>query len=285
VREAWGPPLGGHAKRLSSAAGPLARRLAPPAAIGASALVCGALHLDPELIEPQVRLIIISVEQGELVAAYEAADRLIAQRPKAGRAHWVRSYVLRYAGALDQSLRDCDTALVLDPNNPMFRSCGITNSLAGRYERAFQFAALSPGTDWSRDNRAVILMRQGESEQAAELTRQSSTGVFRAFEAQLDGRPLEQDALQQIVDAVLAMPDAEQQYWYGSVLAFAGEHEAGLRLIREGIERGYCSYPYMDTDPLLAGLRTDPELAESYAEARAAGKACHESFLAATGIG
>jgi hypothetical protein len=176
----------------------------------------------------------------------------------------VRSYVLRYAGVLDQAVRDCDTALVLDPHNPVLRSCGFTNSLAGRHDRALQFVALGEETEFGRVNRAVILMRQGESEQAAELSRQLSLMAFRAFEAQLDDRPLEQDTLQQIVATTLAKSDPEKQYWDGSILAHAGEHEAGLRLIREGIGRGYCSYPFMDSDPLLAG---------------------HEQFLAETGAG
>ncbi len=33
----------------------------------------------------------------------------------------------------------------------------------------------------------------------------------------------------------------------------------------------------------LAGLRDDPQMAEGYEEARSAGKACHERFLADTG--
>ena len=59
----------------------------------------------------------------------------------------------------------------------------------------------------------------------------------------------------------------------------SGEHDAGLTLIRAGIDRGYCSYPFMETDPLLSGLRADPELADAWAEAVAAGKTCHERFL------
>ena len=102
-----------------------------------------ALQLDPELLEAQVRKIIIAVERGELAAAYRAANRLIEQRPKVGRAHFVHGYVLRYAGAIERSVEACDTALALDPSNPTFRSCGLSNSIAGRYERAQQFLELS----------------------------------------------------------------------------------------------------------------------------------------------
>ena len=53
--------------------------------------------------------------------------------------------------------------------------------------------------------------------------------------------------------------------------------------VTESIERGYCSYPFMESDPLLAGLRRDPELASGYTKVRAAGRACHEAFLSHIG--
>jgi len=242
-----------------------------------------ALELDPEMVRSQVQLIMISVEQGNLAAAYGAADRLIARRPKVGQAYFVRSYVLRYAGALQQAIRDCDTALALDPNNPAFRSCAISNFLAGRYDRAMDFLALSPGTFFFLDHQTVILMREGRPREALELFRQTNRRVTPVLAAHLEGQPLERDAVQQHVDRVLLRSDPEQLYWLGSILAYSSEHEAGLGLIREGIERSYCSYPFMDTDPMLARLRDDPQMAESYEEARSAGKACHERFLADTG--
>ena len=247
-----------------------------------------ALQLDPELTRPQEDLIVIAVERGELAEAYAAADRLITQRPKAGSAHFSRSYVLRYGGVLDQAVRDCDTALALDGNNPGLRSCGVTNSVAGRYDRALQFLALNPGTSFSDNNRAVVSMRQGRPQDALEFLRQAgrtSGPAFNIVAAMVDGQPLERQAVQQILDFNLARQDAEQHHWIGVVLAYGGEHEAGLQLIRSAIEGSYCSYPAMDTDPLLAALRADPELADAWVEARAAGKECHERFLAETGSG
>jgi hypothetical protein len=35
----------------------------------------------------------------------------------------------------------------------------------------------------------------------------------------------------------------------------------------------------METDPLFAGLRADPDFADGWAAARAAGEECHERFL------
>jgi tetratricopeptide (TPR) repeat protein len=241
-----------------------------------------ALQLDPELMLPQEDLIVIAVERGELAAAYEEAEKWIAQRPKSGRAHFARGYVLRYAGALDQAVQECDRALALEPNNAGFRSCGVTNHMAGRYDRALQFLALDPGSSFADANRAVILMRQGRPEEAVEIFRESNASLSPILEAFVEGRPADPEVVQQVFEFNMGRRDSEQQNWAGNLLAYLGEHQAGLQLIRKGIDSGYCAYPSLETDPLLAGLRSDPELADAWTEAVAAGKACHEEFLAAT---
>ena len=240
-----------------------------------------ALDLDPELIEPQVQIIMIDVERGELAMANDVASRLIEQRPGVGRAYFVRAYVLRYAGAIEQAVQDCDTALRLDPRNPSFRSCGVTNYLARRYDRAERFLDLSPDNDFERLSRATIRMRQGRPEDALEMGRHATYTILVAtLEPFLEGRPLDPQALQQIVAATLAGTDGEQVYFHAGILAFVGEHETALQLLGEAIDRGFCSYPHTDTDPLFAGLQADADLADDYADVKAAGQACHERFLA-----
>ena len=245
-----------------------------------------ALELDPELIEPQVRVIMLDIERGELAKAYRAASQLIEQRPRVGRVHFLRAYLLRYAGAIEQSVRDCDTALGLDPNNPGFRSCGITNYLASRYDRAEQFLDLSPGNDFYFGNLAVVRIRQGRLEEALELSRNTSYTILAAsLEPVLEDRTMAPEVLQQEMGFTDLLNDVEQVHWNAAIFAFAGEHEVALELLERAIAGGYCSYPHIDTDPLLASLRNDPEFAEEWADVRAAGKACHERFLAETSTG
>jgi TolB-like protein len=244
-----------------------------------------ALELDPDLIEAQVRIIMTSVERGELAKAYGAANRLIEQRPRLGRVRFVRAYVLRYPGAIERSVQDCDTALGLDPSNPTFRSCSITNYLAGRYDRAEQFLNLSPDNDFYYGNLAMVRIRQGRLEEALELSRNTTYSILAAvLESVLEGRAMDPEVLQQELTFSDLLNDVEQVHWNASLFAFGGEYEAALSLLRRAIDGGYCSYPHIDTDPLFAGLRADPEFADEWAEARAAGKECHESFLAETGV-
>ena len=82
-----------------------------------------ALALDPNLVLAASSLITNRVERGELGRAYDAATDLVRLHPQSAEAHFALSYVLRYAGMLDLSTQECNTAWQLDSANSAFRSC------------------------------------------------------------------------------------------------------------------------------------------------------------------
>ncbi len=130
----------------------------------------------------------------------------------------------------------------------------------------------------------MILVRQGRYEEALEVARPISDGYLAAaIEARITGDPMDPEVLQAYFEGTMTLRDPEQFSWNGRVLAVAGENEAALQLTREAIKRGFCSYPYLDTDPLYNGLRSDPELADAWDETYAAARECHERFLAEIG--
>jgi TolB-like protein len=62
-----------------------------------------ALVLDPNLIVAASRLITTRVDRGELLDSYAEALALVNRFPDSSQAHFTLSYVLRYAGLLDES--------------------------------------------------------------------------------------------------------------------------------------------------------------------------------------
>jgi hypothetical protein len=54
----------------------------------------------------------IRVEQGDLNGAYDQAAEFLRRRPDSSLAHFGMSYVLRYAGLVDEAGKECDAALV-----------------------------------------------------------------------------------------------------------------------------------------------------------------------------
>ena len=107
-----------------------------------------ALSLDPNLTVAASQLITNRVERGELIRAYKDALDLVKRQPDKAAAHFAVAYVLRYAGLLDESARECDTALSLDPGNYTLRSCSWTFMSAGNMARAQDFLRLDTGSKW-----------------------------------------------------------------------------------------------------------------------------------------
>src|SRR5882672_7669946 len=63
----------------------------------------------------------------------------------------VQSLHCCYAGMLEESARQCDTALTLAPGNYQFRSCAWSFMELGRFDRARDFLQVDAGSEWVKD--------------------------------------------------------------------------------------------------------------------------------------
>src|SRR5258708_13577954 len=88
-------------------------------------------------------------ERGELGRAYDAAADLVRRRPQSADAHFALSYVLRYAGMLDQATQECNSARALDPNNFAFRSCAWPFLEMGKTDQPTYFIHLAAVSEWA----------------------------------------------------------------------------------------------------------------------------------------
>jgi TolB-like protein len=108
-----------------------------------------AIALDPDLTSAAGELIVNRIDEGELGNAWAEATALVKRRPQNALAHFVLSYVLRYAGLLEDAARECDTALTLDRRNYQFRSCSAVFMQLDQPEKAMEFVRLDSGSEWA----------------------------------------------------------------------------------------------------------------------------------------
>jgi TolB-like protein/predicted Ser/Thr protein kinase len=220
-----------------------------------------ALSLDPNRIAAAGQLIINQAERGELAKAYQSAQDLVKRRPENAQAHFTLAVVLRYGGMLEESARECDTALALDPGNYQFRACAWAFMELGRFERAQDFIHLDPGSEWAAYITPSLLLREGRVAEAREaVKRMSSTPHYHRdlVEACLQGPSAELDRL---ANRALTMPpdepDPELLYYQGTIFAFCGRKDAAFRLLKTAVEMNYCAYSNLLSDPLLRSLHSD----------------------------
>jgi eukaryotic-like serine/threonine-protein kinase len=240
-----------------------------------------ALALDPNLIDAAGQLIVSRTERGELMRAYEEASSLVKREPNSASAHFALGYVLRYAGLLDEAARECNTALSLDPANYQFRSCALVFLQLGKPQRAMEFVRLDAGSEWAATQTAVILMGQEKLPEAQQSAQRMGTSPYMIRElviACLDPQKIStlNTAAKQTEEASLAALDPEPRYFNGAVLAYCGQKDGALRLLRSSIEQNYCSYQALQADPLLAKIRGTHEFNELLSSA----KQCQNTFLA-----
>jgi serine/threonine protein kinase len=221
-----------------------------------------ALQLDPNLTFALGQQITNSVERGELDKAHRAAEELVKKKPQSGQAHFALSYVFRYAGMLQKSAQQCNTALSLDPGNYMFRSCAWTFMELGQTQRAQEFLNLDSGSEWAAYVTPSLRLREGKVAEAREAVRRMS-GAARyhrdLLEACLGLRPAtDLDGIaKEFVSNAVNETDPESLYIQGALLAYCGKDQVALQVLQNGVERNYCAYENLLNDPLLAKLRAN----------------------------
>ncbi len=232
-----------------------------------------ALQLDPNRIFAVGQLITNRVERGELAKAFQSAQELVKSRPESAQAHFVMAYVYRYAGMLEQSTKECDTALALDPGNYIYRSCAWAFLELGKTERAADFIRLDAGSEWAAYITPSLLLREGKLAETKEAIKQmpAASRYHRdLWEAcVLHHQPLELDhAAHEAIINLPVEPDPEVLYYEGSLLGYCGKNQAALLLLQAAIERNFCAYSNLQHDPLLEKLRADPGFSKLLASAK-----------------
>ncbi|HTO86319.1 MAG TPA: protein kinase [Thermoanaerobaculia bacterium] len=226
-----------------------------------------AIALDPDFTGAVDNLVIDQVEAGDLEAAYRKMLDTLRRRPGSADAHFTMSYVLRYAGLLEESARECNAALAADPRNRDFRSCFTTFMLLNRYDRARDFLQLDAGSDWSRSREVGVLLREGRVQEVSPIYRETERSESFAILFGSGPRSERDQAAARIETDFGRRRDPEPKYFIAGGLAVAGYRAGALRLLRQAVEGNFIAYPAMDNDPLFRGIRTDPEFAAIRAEA------------------
>jgi len=221
-----------------------------------------AVSLDPDRIMAASLLITNRVERGELGRAYDAATDLVRRRPQSADAHFALSYVLRYAGMLDRSTEECNAARQLDPGNFSFRTCAWSFLEMGKTDRAMDFVQLDVGSEWAAWVTPYVYLAEGNIADARTAARNMGKAPFYHRELMeactAPQRPADIAKIVRDAESSVVMePDAEAWYHVGALMAYCGQKEPALRLLKLAVQQNYCAYAALLDDPLLKDLRKD----------------------------
>jgi DNA-binding winged helix-turn-helix (wHTH) protein/TolB-like protein/tetratricopeptide (TPR) repeat protein len=226
--------------------------------------------------------ITIRVEQGDLEGAYREAKTLLSKRPEVGSFHYEMSYVLRYAGLLEEAGKECDAALALDPGYNLYRSCATPFIFMGDYDHASRYIRLDEHSGFAAKLRLLIALRTGNTAAALAEAKPASESSYKFADVvrlYLSHAPKAQvqKAVAELEADSRSARDPEVLYLSAAGLSYSHQTDAALRQLRKAIHGNHCSYPDMDKEPMFDAIRRRPE----FAQLRQAGIECQSRFVSA----
>ncbi len=228
-----------------------------------------AITLDPNLVEPRIYMANMLTDTGRVEQAIPLLRTALQTTPNNAEVHWELGYAYRFAGMLQESVSECERARQLDPRVKISSSEINAYLYLGEYAKFLQSL---PSLD-----AAYVVFYRGLAEYYLKRAQQAAQDFNRAYELKPDlvqakiGKALG-DSIAGRRDAALALlhqtqdemedrgvGDAETMYKIAQAYAVLGDKPAALHALSHTVEGGFFCSSCFATDPLLAGIRSEPE--------------------------
>jgi hypothetical protein len=143
----------------------------------------------------------------------------------------------------------------------------------GKTDGARDFVHLDAGSEWAAWVTPYVYLAEGNVAQAREAAMSIGKGLSYHRELMQACTAAHRPAdLAKIVHeseaSVMMEPDAEAWYHLGELMAYCGQKEPALRLLKAAVQQNYCAYSALLDDPLLKDLRKETAFNELLAAAR-----------------
>ncbi len=241
-----------------------------------------ALSLNDELLGALFQLSTLYVETARIEKAVELVRKMLAINPNNASAHLSLGYLFRYGGMLEESEKEYDQALSLDPGNPRFRSAGVTYHHLGKYQKAIEAVNLDKGSSYSLIEIGIIQHHQNQEESAITtweklIAQESKPGFYsyygKSMKALAEGK--KNDAKTTIAEFEETKPsDGELWYYIAVTYGLLGDADSTARALEEGLSRGYFNYPIIASNSFFDLVRSSSQFQRVLEMARIR----HESF-------
>ena len=234
-----------------------------------------ALSLKKDFLPALANLGLLYTDAGKHEEAHEMLIRALKINPNDAWLHFSLSYHYRYIGFLEESRKEAETALAIDPNNPRFRSSIITSMYLGKYDEILDTFNLDAGSPFTLNNLGEVAFRTGNKELALEYFEKSLQIKEEIGEFYLAASLVEfikgniEKAKEYNLKRELENPaDSENFYEIARTYGLFNMKEDCYRALKKSIDMGYVSYPSMQRDSSLDSVRQDQGIIDLLAKAQ-----------------
>jgi TolB-like protein/Tfp pilus assembly protein PilF len=231
-----------------------------------------SLALQPRQLEASMFLANLLIDTGKVEDAVPLLRETLNSNPSHAAVYWELGYAYRFAGMLNESVAECERARQIDP---LVKSNGsVLNAYLylGEYDKFLN--SLPPTND-----SAFIVFYRGFGEyyqrkwdlaardfdRAYQLDPTLYTQIGKGFSDSIAHKGSDGlERLHQLETTIRrrGVGDPEGSYKIAQAYVALGDKASALRMLRYTIEHGFFAYPYFISDPLLAGIRGEPEFPE-----------------------
>ena len=245
-----------------------------------------ALAIQPSELDAQIFLANLLVDTGKVEQAVPLVFDALKTNPNYAAAHWELGYAYRFACMLDESLAECERARALDPLVKANGSVLNTYLYLGQYEKFLDSLPDPTDSSFFLFYRAFGEFHERNMEQASrdferayQLQPSLYTQIGKALNEAIARRQASGLEILRTVEGRMkerGVGDPEAVYKVAQAYAVLQDKVSALRALRSSVESGFFSYPYLASDPLLNGLRNEPEFERILEAARQR----HQAFRA-----
>jgi eukaryotic-like serine/threonine-protein kinase len=226
-----------------------------------------ALSLKNDLLPALAYLGLIYTDIGRHEEAHSLLTKALIINPNDSWLHFALAYHYRYIGFLEESEKEIETALSIDPKNPRFRSSIITYMYLGKYDYALGNFNLDMESPFVLNFMGEISFRKGDNSSALKYFEKSASikeevGEFyfaSSFIEFINGN--KNKAAEFNLKRELKNPvDGEIWYEIARVYGLLNKKDDCYRALKKSIEMGFISYPAMERDSFLDTVRQDEDI-------------------------
>ncbi len=250
-----------------------------------------ALAIEPSQLEAQMFLANLLVDTGSVEKAVPLLRDALKANPNYAPVHWELGYAYRFAGMLNESVIECESARQIDPLVKSNGSVLNTYLYLGQYDR---FLASLPDVD--ANDSSFLLFYRGFGEYYQKDSERASKDFDRAFEidptlySQI-GKAVSESIAHRGPNGLLILRgleskmtergvgDPEAVYKIAQAYAVLGDKPSALRMLRRSIDSGFFPHAYIAVDPLLNGLHSESEFGRILEVARQRQEAFRRTFF------
>ncbi len=238
-----------------------------------------ALALQSDQIDARIYMANMFTDTGRVEKAVPLLREALKANPNRAEIHWELGYAYRFAGMLQESVREAENARRLDPGVKLNSSTLNSYLYLGQYDRFLESLPKSNDLALIAFYRGFGAYYQKNWEDAAKHFDHALELDHSLLQAQI-GKALSL-GIRHNASAGLAIlrevetkithrgvGDPEATYKIAQAYAVLGDKASALRVLKRSIESGFFSYPYFLTDPLLDSLRNEPVFGQLMGAAR-----------------